>query len=72
MQVKKKKKPKKCRLESCHVRMSHYHDGAEYLGKRRWFLRPLFYPNKEPKIGQGLKKTKRDPHQWNKRHKRQK
>jgi hypothetical protein len=63
----KKKKPKRCKLKSCHVRMTHMHNGSEYLGKKGWFLKPLFYSNKDPKYGEGLKKSQRDPHQWNKR-----
>ncbi len=63
MEREKKKKPKKCKLESCHVRMTHMHEGAEYKGKRKWYLKPFFFCNREPKIGQGLKKDKRDPHQ---------
>jgi hypothetical protein len=63
----KKKKPKRCRKKTCHVRMVHMHNGAEYLGKKEWFLRPLFYSNKNPKYGEGLKKTQRDPHQWKQR-----
>lgn len=65
----KKKKPKRCKLESCHVRMVHMHEGGEYLGKKTWFLQPLFYSNKNPKYGEGLKKQKRDPHQWKNRRK---
>jgi hypothetical protein len=55
---KKKKKPKKCKLEACHVRMMHMHEGAEYYGKKKWFLRPFFFCNKNPKIGQGIKPEK--------------
>ncbi len=61
---KKKKKLPRCKMKSCHVRMNHLHDGAEFRGKCNWFLRNWFYFGKEPKIGEGLKKSKRDPHQW--------
>jgi len=63
----KKKKSKRCKLASCHVRMVHMHNGAEYLGKKGWFLKPSFYSKKDPKYGEGLKKSQRDPHQWNSR-----
>lgn len=59
MEQEKKKKPKKCKLKSCHVRMTHMHEGAEFKGKRKWYLRPFFFCNREPKIGQGIKKDKR-------------
>lgn len=49
---KKKKKPKKCKDEGCKVRMSHYHEGAEFKGKRGNFFMRLFTP-KESKYGQG-------------------
>ncbi len=49
---KKKKKPKKCKDESCQVRMSHYHEGTAYKGKRGNFFIRLFTP-KESKYGQG-------------------
>jgi hypothetical protein len=61
---KKKKKAPRCKMKSCHVRMTHMHDGAEFRGKCNWFLRRWLYFGKEPKIGEGLKKAKRDPHQW--------
>ena len=49
---KKKKKAKKCKEEGCLVRMSHYHEGAEFKGKRGNFFIRLFTP-KESKYGQG-------------------
>ncbi len=49
---KKKKKPKKCKDESCQVRMSHYHEGTAFKGKRGNFFIRLFTP-KESKYGQG-------------------
>jgi len=58
----KKPKPLKCRYEACHVRMNHYHEGQEYKGKRKWFLRPFFFFNKNPKIGEGRKEDRRDSH----------
>lgn len=48
----KKKKPKKCKDPACLVRMSHYHEGAPYKGKRGNFFIRLFTP-KESKYGQG-------------------
>ncbi|MCU0391761.1 MAG: hypothetical protein MUE81_11645 [Thermoflexibacter sp.] len=67
---KKKKKVPRCKMPSCHVRMTHLHDGAEFRGKKTWFLKDWFYFGKEPKVGEGLRKTKRDPHQWNTRKKK--
>lgn len=60
---KKKGKIRKCRLESCHVRMIHMHEGVEYFGKNHWFLKSWFYTGKNPKVGEGFRKMKRDPHQ---------
>ncbi|PIY09131.1 MAG: hypothetical protein COZ18_08685 [Flexibacter sp. CG_4_10_14_3_um_filter_32_15] len=58
---KKKKKPKKCKDEGCKVRMSHYHEGTEYKGKRGNFFIRLFTP-KESKYGQGRHRN----HGWKK------
>jgi len=66
---KKKKKAPRCKMPSCHVRMMHLHDDAEFRGKGTWFLKRWLYFGKDPKIGEGLKKTKRDPHQWKTRSK---
>ncbi|AFM05027.1 hypothetical protein Fleli_2670 [Bernardetia litoralis DSM 6794] len=49
---KKKKKAKKCKEEGCRVRMSHYHEGSEFKGKRGNIFIRLFTP-KESKYGQG-------------------
>jgi hypothetical protein len=65
----KKKKAPRCKMKSCHVRMTHLHDGAEFRGKCTWFMKRWLYFGKEPKIGEGYKKTKRDPHQWKMRSK---
>lgn len=59
----KKGKIRKCRLESCHVRMIHQHEGAWYFGKKHWFLKSWFYMGKNPQVGEGFRKMKRDPHQ---------
>ncbi|WP_027002054.1 hypothetical protein [Hugenholtzia roseola] len=48
-----KPKPKKCKIESCQVRMTHKHGGADFKGKRGNFFVRLFTP-KESKYGQGL------------------
>ena len=68
---KKKKKLKKCKIESCHVRMNHGHEGSEFKGKRCFLFTTLFAP-KQPKYGEGLPKnaTKRDPHQHGKKTKK--
>lgn len=66
---KKKKKAPRCKMPSCHVRMMHLHDDVEFRGKRTWFLKRWFYFGKDPKIGEGLRKSKRDPHQWKTRSK---
>lgn len=58
---KKKKKPKKCKDEGCKVRMSHYHEGSEFKGKRGNFFMRLFTP-KESKYGQGKYRN----HGWKK------
>lgn len=58
---KKKKKPKKCKDEGCKVRMSHYHEGSEFKGKRGNFFIRLFTP-KESKYGQGKHRN----HGWKK------
>ena len=58
---KKKKKPKKCKDEGCKVRMSHYHEGTEFKGKRGNFFIRLFTP-KESKYGQGRHRN----HGWKK------
>ncbi|WP_375562592.1 hypothetical protein ACE193_08610 [Bernardetia sp. OM2101] len=58
---KKKKKPKKCKDEGCKVRMSHYHEGSPYKGKRGNFFIRLFTP-KESKYGQGRHRN----HGWKK------
>ncbi|MCC5944030.1 MAG: hypothetical protein JJT94_03790 [Bernardetiaceae bacterium] len=55
---KKEKKPKKCKYDACHVRMTHYHEGAKYKGKRGGFFTTLFAP-KEPKYGQAVPKRRR-------------
>ena len=65
----KKKKAPRCKMKSCQVRMTHLHDGAEFRGKCTWFMKRWLYFGKEPKIGEGYKKTKRDPHQWKTRSK---
>ncbi|SFF29542.1 hypothetical protein [Thermoflexibacter ruber] len=67
---KKKKKAPRCKMLSCHVRMTHLHDDVEFRGKRTWFLKDWFYFGREPKVGEGLRKAKRDPHQWNTRKKK--
>jgi len=67
---KKKKKAPRCKMPSCHVRMMHLHDDVEFRGKGTWFLKRWLYFGKDPKIGEGLKKTKRDPHQWKTRSKK--
>ncbi len=67
---KKKKKVPRCKMASCHVRMTHLHDDVEFRGKRTWFLKDWFYFGREPKVGEGLRKAKRDPHQWNTRRKK--
>jgi hypothetical protein len=61
---KSKKKPKKCKLEECHVRMSHYHEGKLVKGKRGGFFTTLFAP-KDPLYGQSVPKynRRRDPAQ---------
>ncbi len=61
---KKKKKVKRCKEEACHIRMNHYHQGAEFKGKRGGFFTRLFAP-KQPKYGEGLPRNshKRDPAQ---------
>jgi hypothetical protein len=48
-----KPKPKKCKIESCQVRMTHKHNGVDFKGKRGNFFVRLFTP-KESKYGQGL------------------
>ena len=58
---KKKKKAKKCPDPSCQVRMSHYHEGSEFKGKRGNFFIRLFTP-KESKYGQGRHRN----HGWKK------
>lgn len=58
---KKKKKAKKCPDPSCKVRMSHYHEGSEFKGKRGNFFIRLFTP-KESKYGQGRHRN----HGWKK------
>ncbi|WP_338768914.1 hypothetical protein WAF17_08770 [Bernardetia sp. ABR2-2B] len=58
---KKKKRPKKCKDEGCKVRMSHYHEGQEFKGKRGNFFIRLFTP-KESKYGQGRHRN----HGWKK------
>lgn len=60
---KKKKKGKRCKMKSCHVRMVHMHEGKEVKGKRGWFLKACFYFGKNPKYGEGLKQDRRDPYQ---------
>ncbi|MCS7019402.1 MAG: hypothetical protein NZM34_09860 [Bernardetiaceae bacterium] len=60
---KNKGKIRKCRLESCHVRMIHEHEGALYFGKKHWFLKSWFYMGKNPQVGEGFGKMRRDPHQ---------
>ncbi len=62
--AKSKKKPKKCKLEECHVRMTHYHEGKLVKGKRGGFFTTLFAP-KDPLYGQSVPKynRKRDPAQ---------
>jgi hypothetical protein len=69
---KKKTKIRKCRLESCHVRMIHLHEGVEYFGKNHWFLKAWWYTGKNPKIGEGFGKMRRDPHQDKMRNSRRK
>lgn len=58
---KKKKKPKKCKDPACLVRMSHYHEGSPFKGKRGNFFVRLFTP-KESKYGQGKHRN----HGWQK------
>ncbi len=58
-----KKRIKRCKLEQCHIRMLHLHEGACFKGKKKWFLKRWFFFNKNPKVGQGYKKGKRDEHQ---------
>jgi hypothetical protein len=62
--AKSKKKPKKCKLEECHVRMTHYHEGKLVKGKKGGFFTTLFAP-KDPLYGQSVPKynRKRDPAQ---------
>ena len=60
-QGKKKKKAKKCPDPSCQVRMSHYHEGSQFKGKRGNFFIRLFTP-KESKYGQGRHRN----HGWKK------
>ncbi|TAF33981.1 MAG: hypothetical protein EAZ57_04590 [Cytophagales bacterium] len=55
---KKKKKVKKCKLPECHVRMNHYHEGAEFRGKRGGIFTAWFAP-KQPRYGQANPKFKK-------------
>ncbi len=55
---KKKKKVKKCKMPFCHVRMNHYHDGAEFRGKRGGGFTAWFAP-KQPRYGQANPKYKK-------------
>lgn len=57
------KRIKRCKLEACHIRRLHLHEGACFKGKKKWFLKRLFFCNKDPKVGQGYKKQRRDQHQ---------
>jgi len=54
---------KRCKLEACHIRRIHQHEGACFKGKKKWFLKRLFFFNKDPRVGQGYKKQRRDRHQ---------
>ncbi|MCS6969168.1 MAG: hypothetical protein RMJ44_10400 [Cytophagales bacterium] len=64
---KQKQKIRRCRKESCKIRRIHEHEGALYFGKQTWFLMIPFYSffNRDPQVGEGYRKMKRDPHQDN-------